>query len=147
MIASRLGLSGQEQNECGRHLGNRYRPPNLTFLSNAQFQARFRKRILPLTVSMLRSLPPWPTLPRRDWGVTFPLIVIGKSLSMLPFTVFTSSSVLRSPGNVSVTEPLTVLNSSPLVQSLRPMVATIEPLTVEASTKPVAVTRTSPFTV
>src|SRR5882762_11536445 len=66
---------------------------------------------------------------------------------MSPFTVLARISVSSLLGRISVIPPFTVLNSRSLVQSARPISAYTEPFTVDASARPVVVTRTLPFTV
>src|SRR6185437_1272511 len=117
-----------------------------------------RRRRSPLTVRTSRRRPPLPMralMPRR---LIRPLpSVSGKSLSMSPLTVDIDRSASRLAGRLSVTSPLTVLNSrspwsesssadtatSPLTEWARMPAAwrwvrCTSPLTLDASTSPCA---------
>ena len=75
-----------------------------------------------------------------------PLTLIGKSESMLPLTVVASRSASSPAGRVRVMPPLTVVNLSVRSQVALPSVASMEPLTVVASTRPAAEISMSPLT-
>ena len=64
--------------------------------------------MLPLTVDRLSSWPPLPTVPFIRRGLIRPVIVIGKSVLIVPLTVSARSSALRAGGMVSVMSPFTV---------------------------------------
>src|SRR5207302_10251485 len=92
----------------------------------------FRKRMVPFTVERSRLRPPAPTVPWKLRGPNRPLTRSGKSETTSPFSVLACTSALKLAGRSRVMPPLTVVNSSPSVQSALPSDATIEPLTVVA---------------
>ena len=76
-----------------------------------------------------------------------PCAVMGKSVEMWPLRVSARTSALSVEGKMSSMVPLTVENSRSPCQSERPIVALMEPLTVEALTSPADETWTPPLTV
>ncbi len=77
----------------------------------------------------------------------FPETVIGKSVKIEPLRVLTETSALASAGRSIVILPFTVLNVTSPSQSVLPIEARIEPLTVLARATPFTDTLTLPLTV